>query len=266
MILKRDFGDMYYEVCGEGKPLLLIHGVIVDAGLYERTAEILSRHYKVISYDRRGYSRSKCKMLPEFSLEDQVKDIIDILEALKIEKVTVAGASAGAVIGQYFLQMYPEKVEHLIMYEPAMLGTMMQEDEEFKNWAEETAELIRKRKYNMALLRFSKHIGYQDPRSPQKPEEVSLRELDNVEYAFNKEIPGLLRYYPDMDHMIRLAGKITIAAGEKSGDSVYAQAAVRLAGQIGKPVIYYPGGHNLPYDLPVEFAVCIIGTLAIFGK
>lgn len=266
MILKRDFGDMYYEVCGEGKPLLLIHGVIVDAGLYERTAEILSRQYKVISYDRRGYSRSKCKMLPEFSLEDQVKDIIDILEALKIEKVIVAGASAGAVIGQYFLQMYPEKVEHLIMYEPAMLGTMMQEDEEFKNWAEETEELIRKRKYNMALLRFSKHIGYQDPRSPQKSEEVSLRELDNVEYAFNKEIPVLLRYYPDIDKMNQHADKITIAAGEKSEDSVYVQAAIRLAAQIGKKVVYYPGGHNLPYDLPLEFAICVIGTLAIMKK
>ena len=105
------------------------------------------------------------------------------------------------------------------MYEPAMLGNMMQEEETFKNWAEETEELIRKRKYNMALLRFSKHIGYQDPRSPQKSEEVSLRELDNVEYAFNKEIPVLLRYYPDIDKMNQHADKITIAAGEKSEDS-----------------------------------------------
>ena len=42
MILKREFGELYYEVRGEGKPLLLIHGVIVDASLYEQTAEILS--------------------------------------------------------------------------------------------------------------------------------------------------------------------------------------------------------------------------------
>ena len=244
MILKREFGELYYEVRGEGKPLLLIHGVIVDASLYEQTAEILSRYYKVICYDRRGYSRSKCKEEPKFHMEEQAEDILAILDALKLEKVIVAGASAGAVIGQYFLQTYPQKVEYLLMYEPAMLGRMMQD---------------------MALLRFSGHIGFQDPRSPQKTEEVSLRELNNVEYAFTEEIPALLEYYPDMDKMHLLADKITIAAGEKSGDTAYVRAAVRLADQIGKKVLYYPGGHNLPYDLPVEYAVCTIGTLAVMS-
>ena len=47
---------------------------------------------------------------------------------------------------------------------------------------------------------------------------------------------------------------------------VYVQAAIRLAAQIGKKVVYYPGGHNLPYDLPLEFAICVIGTLAIVKK
>ena len=110
MILKREFGELYYEVRGEGKPLLLIHGVIVDASLYEQTAEILSRYYKVICYDRRGYSRSKCKKTPEFRMEDQVKDILDILNELKIDRIIVTGASAGAVVGQYFLQKYPEQI------------------------------------------------------------------------------------------------------------------------------------------------------------
>ena len=263
MFLERECGKLYYEVKGEGKPLLLIHGVIVDAGLYEQTGEILSRYYKVICYDRRGYSRSRGKEPQEFHMEEQAEDILDILKVLKIEKITIAGASAGAVIGQYFMQRYPDKVEHLIMYEPAMLGRMMTEDPKFREWAEDTEELIRKRKYNMALLRFSKHIGFQDPRSPQKSEEVSMRELDNVDYAFTGEIPALLRYCPDMDSMRRLAGRITIAAGEKSGDTVYVQEANRLAKQIGTKIIFYPGGHNLPYDLPEEYAICVIGTLVL---
>mgnify|MGYP000503133543 CR=1 FL=1 len=183
------------------------------------------------------------KKTPEFRMEDQVKDILDILNELKNRSDHCnrckCRSGSGTIL---FYRNIQEKVEYLLMYEPAMLGNMMQEEETFKNWAEETEELIRKRKYNMALLRFSKHIGYQDPRSPQKSEEVSLRELDNVEYAFNKEIPVLLRYYPDIDKMNQHADKITIAAGEKSEDSVYVQAAIRLAAQIGKKVVYYPGG------------------------
>ena len=90
-----------------------------------------------------------------------------------------------------------------------------------------------------------------------------MRELDNVDYAFTGEIPALLRYCPDMDSMRRLAERITIAAGEKSGDTVYVQEANRLAKQIGTKIIFYPGGHNLPYDLPEEYAICVIGTLAL---
>lgn len=104
MYLIKEDVNLFYEVCGEGAALLLIHGVIVDAGLYEQTAEYLSRHYKVITYDRRGNSRSICKAKPEFYLEKQIEDIIDLLNILEIDKVSIVGTSAGAVIGQYFFK------------------------------------------------------------------------------------------------------------------------------------------------------------------
>lgn len=263
MLLQRDYGKLFYEIYGEGEPLLLIHGLIVDAGLYEQAAKILSRYYKVICYDRRGYSRSKCEDLTEFHMEDQAEDILALLDALDIEKVTITGASVGAVLGQYFMQEHPEKVKHLIMYEPAMLGHMVMEDAKFRSWVSEIGALIESKKYNTALLRFSEHMGLSDPRSPKKSEEVSLRELDNVEYAFTEEVPKLLKYQPDFKKMHQMADRITIAAGEMNGNTAYVQEAYRLAGQIEKPVIIYPGGHNLPYDLPLEFAVCILGTLKL---
>lgn len=264
MFLKRDYGKLYYEIYGDGDPLLLIHGVVVDAALYEKTAQILSQYYKVICYDRRGYSRSKSEELTTFCIEEQAEDILALLEELNVKKVKIVGASAGAVIGQYFLCKYPERVEHLVMHEPAMLGHMLEEDEDFAKWAKDMRKLIDAKKYNMALLRFSEHIGMSDSRSPKKSEEVSLREMSNIEYAFTVEIPSLLKYQPELDEMYHEADKITITVGEKSGYTVYVQEALRLAGKIGKKVLYYPGGHNLPYDLPVEFAICLIGTFCIF--
>lgn len=263
MFLERDCGKLYYEIYGEGEPLLLIHGIIVDAGLYEQAAHILSRYYQVICYDRRGYSRSKCEDLTGFHMRDQVEDILCLLDALGIEKVSIVGASAGAAIGQYFLQEYPDRVRQLIMYEPAMLGHMMEEDSDFRKWAEVIGELIEKKKYNTALLRFSEHIGSPDPRSPKKPQEVSFRELSNIEYAFTVEVPGLLTYQPDLEKMCSGAEKIIIAVGERSGNTVYVQEAYRLAEKFGKHVIIYPGGHNLPYDMDLEFAICILGTLKL---
>lgn len=263
MYLEREDVRLYYEVHGEGEPLLLIHGVIVDSDLYRQTAKYLSKYYQVITYDRRGNSRSTCERKSKFHIKEQTEDILNLMDALGIDKINIVGSSAGAVIGQYFLQEYPDRVRHLIMYEPGMLGLMMNISEEFRVWVAEMEKIINKGKYNTALLKFAEHIGTSDPRSPQKEESVSLREMENIEYAFKVEIPGLIAYQPDIDRMKLVAEKITIAAGEKSGDTMYVQMSASLAKQIGKENIFYPGGHNLPYDLPKEFAVCVLGTLML---
>lgn len=263
MYLKKEDADLYYEVYGEGEPLLLIHGVIADSELYRQAAVLLSRYYKVIIFDRRGNSRSVCKRQMLFSMDDQAEDIKDLLDELRADRVLIAGASAGAAVGQYFQQKYPDRVKHLIMYEPALLGYLMENSEEFRQWAEGMHELVEKKKYSMAILAFQKHIGYQDPRSPQKSEEFSQRMMENFEFALTVEIPGLLQYKPDIEQLCGKADQITVAAGEKSGDTVYYRVAVELAEKMGKKPLFYPGGHNLPYDLPVEFAVCILGTLML---
>ena len=58
MFIEKDDVSLYYEVRGNGDPLILIHGVIVDAGLYEEAARLLAGRFRVVTYDRRGYSRS----------------------------------------------------------------------------------------------------------------------------------------------------------------------------------------------------------------
>ena len=260
MFLEKEDVSLYYEVQGQGQPFLLIHGVIVDGGLYEKAAELLSAYYKVITYDRRGNSRSTCKGGNVFSMESQIEDIRDLMDELSIEDTYVVGVSAGAVIGQYFLQKYPDKVRHLIMYEPAMLGEMKDEPE-LAHWIDMMMELINKRKLNSAVLKFVEHIGNTDPHSPKKDKDTSFREMKNHEYALTQEFPGLAAYRPDKEKMKKSAAKITLAAGEKSGNTVYVKAAGVLAEILGKKEIYYPGCHNFPYDRPEEFAACILETL-----
>ena len=265
MFIEKEDVSLYVEVRGEGEALLLIHGVIVDAGLYEKTAQILSGFYKVITYDRRGNSRSKLKENadPYFSMDAQADDIRDILDALDIEKTYIAGASGGGAVGEYFLRKYPERVLHLIMYEPSALGMLIAEEKETAAWAEETQRLIKKKKFNNVLLRFSESIGAPDSRSPQKSEEESMRQYENIEYAFTVEFPGLVKNSPDIEKMKEMKDRITLAAGEKSRDSKYVRIARMLAERTGCRLVYYPGGHNLPYDLPTEFAISVIGTLIL---
>ena len=268
MYLLRDNANIYYEVRGEGDALILIHGVITDSGLYEQTSGILSDKFRVVIFDRRGNSRSRTsvetgKGVPAFDIDEQIEDIRALMDELEIDRAYIAGASAGAVIGHRFLCRFPERVRHLIMYEPALLGHMRKEDPVFREWAEKTEALVDAGKLNSALIRFAEHIGPADERSPSKSEESFLREMGNLEYAMKSEIPGLHSYDPGPEIIRQYADKITIAAGEKSGETVYVREARRLADMMGSSVLYYPGGHNLPYDLPEEFAVCVSGTLML---
>ncbi|MDR9854946.1 hypothetical protein RJP21_15130 [Paenibacillus sp. VCA1] len=56
--VKTEGDELYYEVRGEGELLLMITGVGGDAGFYTYVADILADEYQVITYDRRGNSRS----------------------------------------------------------------------------------------------------------------------------------------------------------------------------------------------------------------
>jgi len=262
MFLYKDDVSLYYEVRGEGTPLLLIHGVVVDAWLYAATAKILSKFYKVITYDRRGCSRSKCSEKAVFDMDAQISDIRDLLDALGIEKTVICGASAGAVTGQYFLQNYPERVEKLIMYEPPLLS-LMNENDESKNWISMMEDLIQRKKYNTATLKFMQSIGETDARAPQKPGDVMMREMYNIQFFLEKEYSLFMHYCPDIEKCRTLADKIIVAVGEKSGDGPYPAASKRFASLTGAKLLYYPGYHNLPADLPEEFAICVTGTLML---
>lgn len=262
MYLEKKDVSLYYEVKGTGEPLLLIHGIVVDSGFYDRTSALLAEQFKVITYDRRGNSRSKLKGEKFFSMDTQIEDILDLLNELGIRQTYIVGCSAGAVIGERFLERYPNRVRHLVMYEPAMFK-LMENEPGLREWITEIHHLVETHKFSNAILRFTEQMPFPDPRSPKKEAEVSFREMGNHEYALSCEFPGLVAYEPDLKKIKEQAGKVTLAAGEKSGDTIYARAAARMAIKTGKKEIYYPGSHNLPYDLPLEFAICILGTLVL---
>jgi len=263
MFLEKDEVSIYYEVRGEGTPLLLIHGVVVDAGLYEKAAELLSRYYKVITFDRRGNSRSQYHEKKErvFSMDEQAEDVKDLLDALSIDEALIFGASAGAAVAQYFLVKYPQRVRHLILYEPAFVTLLMDNDPELSGWITELETVVEKKRFSRALLMFSSSIGAPDPHANQKSPEESLREYNNIEFALTCELPGTFYYKPEIEKLRALRDKITLAAGTLNPETPYHRVAQEVARLLDIDILYFPGGHNFPFERPREFAVCLLGTL-----
>jgi 3-oxoadipate enol-lactonase len=92
----------------EGPPLLLLNGGMMSIAAWEPIAAPLGERYHVVRCDLRGQLLSPGE--PEPRLEAHVADLAALLDHLGIERIHLAGASFGALVGLFFAAMHPERV------------------------------------------------------------------------------------------------------------------------------------------------------------
>jgi 3-oxoadipate enol-lactonase len=109
--------NIYYEVHGEGEPLVLIGGLANDITDYTDHTTIipeLSQHYTVIAFDNRGVGRTDKPDAP-YSIEMMAEDTVGLLDALGITKAHLLGISMGGRIALALTLRHPERVNALVL-------------------------------------------------------------------------------------------------------------------------------------------------------
>ncbi len=104
----------YYEIYGEGEPVVLISGLGSPLGSWETQIPIYSDKFKVIVFDNRGTGRSEVTE-PGFTISDMADDTIGLLDTLGINSATFIGKSMGGMITQRIGIKYPERVNKLVI-------------------------------------------------------------------------------------------------------------------------------------------------------
>jgi pimeloyl-ACP methyl ester carboxylesterase len=107
--------DHYYELEGEGSPLVFIHGAFGDAHLFEPQWQYFTSKYKVLRYDLRGHGRTGASGLERYTMETYADDLAALLDATRIDLATVCGVSWGGSIAQIFAIKYPEKLKGMVL-------------------------------------------------------------------------------------------------------------------------------------------------------
>lgn len=160
--------QLFCRVRGEGKPLLLIHGAVCDSDFFEDAASALASEFCVVTYDRRGYSRSSGQ-LDESFLSASAKDAEQICRQLfPAVSVSVVGCSAGGLIAMEFARRCPELVKQLVLHEPP-LPAFLPPCMEAQSTVRQIQNFLAQKKYIRAANRFLGLLEDADPSARPKP-------------------------------------------------------------------------------------------------
>ncbi|MGW4910507.1 alpha/beta hydrolase [Streptomyces sp. NPDC004270] len=249
-----DGAELYYEVRGAGPALLMISGAGGDAGYYSAIAEDLADAFTVITYDRRGNSRSTGRTGTPTTLGEQAADAHAAIAALADGRALVFGSSAGAIIGLTLAATHPEAVSGLIAHEPPAVNVLPDGDPA-RAFFPELAAAYAEGGAPAAGRRFAQ--GVRGEGTYRWPDELWKRFLGNQDHLFTAEWPAFAAFLPDEEALRSAPFPIILSAGNEDRGTYYARPSIEIAHRIGAPWAEFPGIHMEYLRNPAPFAAAV---------
>ena len=113
-IARTDAPELFYQDEGRGPPVMLIHGVGADGSSWDEIAAALTGSFRILRLDLRGHGRSG-HIQGDCSLDDFVRDVVDVLDACGVACPHVAGFSLGGMIAQALALQHPDRIDRLVL-------------------------------------------------------------------------------------------------------------------------------------------------------
>lgn len=123
--------NIYYEVRGQGEPLVLIQGLGAPRSAWIFQTRAFKKYYRVITFDNRGVGKSDKPSSP-YTVRTMADDTIGLMDYLGVDKAHVLGVSLGGMIAQEVAINYPERVRKLILGCTTAGGDLIERKEEMQ--------------------------------------------------------------------------------------------------------------------------------------
>ncbi len=104
----------FEDTGGDGPPVVLAHGFLMDSEMFAPQVEALRDRYRVITWDERGFGRTEFDGRP-FTYWDSARDCLALMDHLGIERAVVGGMSQGGFLSLRAALLAPERVRALIL-------------------------------------------------------------------------------------------------------------------------------------------------------
>ncbi|MFE0651986.1 alpha/beta fold hydrolase [Streptomyces sp. NPDC059534] len=266
-LLPVDGATLYFEQRGTGPLLLISQSGEGDARRTTDLVDALADDFTLLTYDRRGLSRSTLDH-PErpVTMADHTDDAHRLLTHVTDSPAHMLGCSFGAVIGLHLAAEHGDRLDTLIAHEPVAPWLLDADADAHRRELAELQDLFATGGLATALPAIAKSLGI-DPTHPDTEPDLTPQPMDeqrrrNFTHFITDEFTALRTDPGCRDRLAATKTRIVPATGRTTPTTVFDyQAAHRLAALLDQPVITFPGGHNGNTTHPRAWAAQLRTTL-----
>ena len=261
--LQTDEVTLYYTIRGSGPMLLILQGGAANADGAEDLANQLADDFTVVTYDRRGLSRSTAIHSERYDIAAHGDDAARLISALTDEPAFVFGSSIGALIGLELAAHHNAHVHTLIAHEPPVLRLLegVEQEEALRRHTEALETFQRDgipaaMKLMVALAGVDIHDREPEVSAPTLAADpkVAAQRFADLKHFLTCDVPAVMRYQPDIAGLTAAGSRIIPAVGSSSSATMPCRCATAVAAVLGVRVAEFPGGHSGYILRPRAFA------------
>lgn len=261
-------GQRCHDVRGSGPLLLVSQSGEGDADRSTDLVDLLVDRWTVVTYDRRGLSRSTRDTAERpVTLARHADDVHRLLAELTDEPALMLGCSMGAAIGLHLAVSHPEQLDLLVAHDP-VAPSLLPAGQRERHAREliHLQEVYRHGGLEAAFPEIARVLGidpaHQETEPGLTPMPLTPRRLANFDFFINRDFTAVIDAELDLEALRTTPVRIVPAGGRTTGPSVFVgQCARSLAELVGREVVTFPGGHNGNTTHPRAYAARLRGVL-----
>jgi len=242
---------LYYELAGQGEPIVLIHGNGGDRRHWDEQFKPFSMSHRVLRYDVRGFGKSS---MPEEGLPySHHDDLKALMNHLRMPKAHICGSSMGSGIAVDFVLAHPGMSSSLIAVGPWAFGHDSPSARELYSLFDEIPDILEKEGARAAMDRWceSSFAGALDTEGAERIREIGY---DYSFWNFTHENPSVYVSPRAVEQLDRIFQPTLIVTADKDLDACK-EIADLMEQKIpnSRKVEFKEAGHAMNFDKPDEF-------------
>ncbi len=260
--------NIYYEIHGEGEPLLFINGIMMSTASWLPFKDALASKYKLILFDMVDQGQSdKMAGEPFYTQDYHAETIKELIEKLNLGKIHLLGISYGGEVAIKFALAHEDMLHSLILSNvPFKTNGMLRYSA--KRWAD-----VFKTYDGIAFFREVSQLIYSENFYDEHPDWLTEKEK-----FFNQILPkewydGMVRLLEsgddyDPENELHKINTKTLIIGGNMDRITPVKYQQQIAAKIKNSTLLIVDGaaHVLPYEKPYAFCAAILGFLEVYKK